>query len=182
MVYLVCADKPAAPDAPVADSTSRRSITVAWNEPSSTWQAPVSGYNVYLNDLSVGEWVLVYHGEGYPSRHIYTVENLTPGQSYRVKVGAQNAVGEGANSTEALFTASDYPAAPGQPVLLSSMASGVSFAWQPPSDNGGQSVVAYEVHHKLANQGESAWRLIATIAGTDVLQYTHTGLSADVDV
>jgi hypothetical protein len=33
VVYLVCADKPSAPAAPTEESSTRSSITLAWNEP-----------------------------------------------------------------------------------------------------------------------------------------------------
>ena len=115
IVYLVCADRPAAPAAPSAESSTRSSITLAWNEPTSAWQSPVTGYRVYMNDLAVGDWVLAYEGEGYPTRQVYVVEGLAAGGQYRFKVSAENAVGASPNGTEALFTASDYPAGPGQP-------------------------------------------------------------------
>lgn len=55
-------------------------------------------------------------------------------------------------------------------------------AWLPPADNGGQSILAYEVHHKLANEPESSWAAVATITDINALEFTHTGLSATVDV
>ena len=68
IVYLVCGDKPTAPAAPTADATSKNSITLAWNAPSSDGGSAVTGYSIYLNDLSVGDWTLAYQGEGYPTR------------------------------------------------------------------------------------------------------------------
>jgi len=47
-----------------------------------------------MNDLSVGDWVLVYSGLGYPTRQVYVVENLVEGQQYRFKLSAHNEVGE----------------------------------------------------------------------------------------
>jgi hypothetical protein len=68
IVYLVCGDKPTAPAAPTADATTKNSITLAWNAPSSDGGSAVTGYSIYLNDLSVGDWTLAYQGEGYPTR------------------------------------------------------------------------------------------------------------------
>mgnify|MGYP002629113208 FL=1 len=79
IVYLVCASKPSAPQAPTAESSSRSSITLAWNEPASDGQSPTSGYSLYMNDLAVGDWVLIYQGEGYPTRQAHTAEGLEEG-------------------------------------------------------------------------------------------------------
>lgn len=69
IIYLACADLPATPSAPTNDSSTSTSITVSWNEPAAqASSAPVTGYNIYMNDLSVGEWVLIYEGLGYPTR------------------------------------------------------------------------------------------------------------------
>jgi len=182
VVYLVCAGKPSAPGAPSAESSTRSSITLAWNEPADDGESPTTGYSVYMNELAVGDWGLLYVGEGYPTRQSHTVEGLEEGQSYRFMVSAHNLVGESANSTEAIFTASDFPGGPSQPQLVSSTAEEVVIAWLPPADNGGQSIIAYEVHHKLANEPESSWAEIATITDINALEYTHAGLSATADV
>jgi hypothetical protein len=124
VVYLVCGDKPATPNAPTPenmsqDSITKTSITLAWNVPSSNGGSAVTGYRIYINDLSVGDWALAYEGEGYPTRQVYTVKGLEAGQEYRFKVAAENRVGSSANSSELLVTASNYPAAPSQPQLVS---------------------------------------------------------------
>ena len=111
VVYLVCGDKPAAPAAPTAE-TSKNSIALAWAAPAASGGSLVTGYSIYINDLSVGDWKLAYAGEGYPTRQVYVINGLVPGQAYRFKVAAHNKVGSSANSTEATFIASDRPAAP----------------------------------------------------------------------
>jgi len=182
IVYLICAAKPGTPAAPTSDAATRSSITVAWNEPSATAQATVTGYSLYINDLSVGDWRRAYSGLGYPTRQVATITNLTVGQSYRFKISAHNAVGASLNSSEATFIASDFPEAPSQPARLNSTASEVAIAWQPPTDNGGEIIGYYEVHHKLASEAESAWALVANISDINTLEFLHTGLSAAVDV
>jgi titin len=114
IVYLVCADKPATPTAPSADSSTRNSISLAWNAPSDG-SSPINGYRVYMNALAVGDWVLAYAGEGYPTRQTFTATGLTEGEQYRFMLSAFNLVGESGNSTEAIFTASDLPGGPSQP-------------------------------------------------------------------
>jgi hypothetical protein len=111
LVYLVCADRPATPAAPSPEASTRNSITVAWSAPADGG-SPVTGYSLYMNALADGDWKLIYEGNGYPTRLIYIVGNLTPGQSYRFMIGAHNLVGSSLNSSEVVVVASDYPAAP----------------------------------------------------------------------
>ncbi len=77
---------PGTPNAPLMDSTTGNSITIAWNPPAYIGYTVITGYNVYLNDMSVGEWNLVYQGLGYPTLLVYTIFNLTEGYSYRIKI------------------------------------------------------------------------------------------------
>jgi len=56
IVYLVCADKPNAPNPPTAEERTKSSIILSWNPPSSNGGSVVNGYNIYINDLSVGDW------------------------------------------------------------------------------------------------------------------------------
>jgi titin len=180
-VYLVCADRPTAPDAPSAESSTRSSITLGRNAPSDG-QSPITGYRIYMNALAVGDWLLIYAGEGYPTRQTYSAQGLSEGSQYRFMISAFNLVGESANSTEAQYTASDLPGGPTQPKLVSSTSTEVVISWEPPSDSGGQSLTAYEVQHKLATEAESAWAAITTITDINVHSFTHTGLSASADV
>jgi hypothetical protein len=142
---------------------------VSWNEPTSATQATVTGYNLYINDLSVGDWRLAYAGLGYPTRQVATITNLTIGQWYRFKVSAHNEVGESQNSTEVDYIASDFPDAPSQPVRVSSTASEVVIQWTPPIDNGGEVITGYEIYHKLSSEPESSWALVGTITDITVL-------------
>lgn len=97
-------------------------------------------------------------------------------------VSAHNSVGESQNSSSALLVASQLPDQPSQPRLLNSTSTSTEITWDPPKDNGGEIITAYEVHHKLATEPESAWRVVATITNINQLTYTHTGLSSLYDV
>jgi hypothetical protein len=58
----------------------------------------------------------------------------------------------------------------------------VTISWTPPLDNGGQSIISYEVYYKQATQPESSWASIATITDINQLEYTHSGVSSAADV
>ena len=115
MVYLTCASIPGTPSTPILEYSSKTTATIAWDEPTSSTQAEVTGYRVYVNNLSVGDWVMNYEGMGYPTRNVYNITGLEEGQMYRIKMTALNSVGESSNSSEITVIASDFPSAPSQP-------------------------------------------------------------------
>lgn len=69
--YFVCADLPGAPAAPVLETSTNSSITLAWNAPASTGGTPITGYRVYINDLLSDIWNLAYDGSNYPSTFVF---------------------------------------------------------------------------------------------------------------
>lgn len=136
--YLVCADLPGAPSAPILEGTTATSISVAWNEPASDGGAPISGYKLYMNDILADDMFnMIYDGSNYPSAISFTQTKLTPGKYYRFKVSAMNRNGESAKSVEAKFLAADFPGAPSQPYWITSSTTQITIGWYPPTDNGG---------------------------------------------
>lgn len=71
--FFVCADKPSAPSAPTMESSSKSSITIAWNAvpPANNGGSIITGYRVYMNDLTTDKWNLVFDGSNYPSTLTY---------------------------------------------------------------------------------------------------------------
>jgi len=67
---------------------------------------------------------------------------------YRFKSAAINYVGEGANSTESTLLCAATPSAPGQPQFISSTLSQITIAWTAADDNGGASVLTYDIFYK----------------------------------
>lgn len=47
--FFVCANLPAAPDAPVFEQATHTSITIAWNLPANNGGSAITGYRVYMN-------------------------------------------------------------------------------------------------------------------------------------
>lgn len=119
--YFQCADIPDVPDAPVLETTTATSISVAWNEPLSDGGSEILGYKLFMNDILADDYFnLVYDGSMYPSTLTFNMTGLTPGKYYRFKVSAINRIGESAMSAEGKFLAADFPSAPTQPYLIQS--------------------------------------------------------------
>lgn len=61
--YFVCANLPNPPDAaPIMETATEKSITIAWNPPANDGGSPIIGYRVYMNYLNDGDWELVFDG------------------------------------------------------------------------------------------------------------------------
>lgn len=112
--FYVCAQVPSAPSVPLLESSSKSSITIAWNAiaPINNGGSSVTGYRVYMNDLLSDRWELVYDGSSFPSTLTFHKTGLTAGRSYRFRITALNTVGESSPSTADQFIAADYPSAP----------------------------------------------------------------------
>lgn len=61
--YFVIANLPGVPpSAPLLETATETSITVAWSPPASNGGTPITGYRLYMIDHSIGDWVMVYDG------------------------------------------------------------------------------------------------------------------------
>lgn len=180
VVYFAAADTPGQPDAPLFETSTDTSISIAWNSPTNDGGSPITGYKVYMDDFRSDQLVLVYDGSSTPSVLSFTKTGLNKGQEYGFAITALNRVGEGIASDYGTFYCDFIPGVPGAPQLISSSTSQVSFGWTPPPDANGGVFDKYEIWHKQATQPETAWTKIATTA-INILEYSHTGLSAISD-
>eukprot|EP00051_Salpingoeca_urceolata_P019632 m.289214 g.289214 ORF g.289214 m.289214 type:complete len:1116 (-) comp19456_c0_seq11:114-3461(-) len=123
---LVCgttsARKPAAVNGLAAEATTSTSTTISWREPECNG-APILGYNVEVDGQ-----VVLREVEGC----VATIEGLSAGQTYRVRVQASNAAGSGP-LCKALLLQTDAELPP-PPVLKFSNATATSIrlAWDTP--------------------------------------------------
>jgi large repetitive protein len=176
VVFFAAADTPGQPDAPLFETSTDTSISIAWSSPTNNGGSPITGYKVYMDDFRSDELVLIYDGSSAPSVLSFTKTGLNKGQEYGFAVTALNRVGEGIASVYGTFYCDFIPGVPGTPQLISSSTSQVSFGWTPPPDTNGGVFDQYEIWHKQATEPETAWTKIATTA-INILEYEHTGLS-----
>lgn len=75
-----------------------------------------------MNDLTDGDWVLIYDGYQQPTVLVKTQEGLKAGQYYRFRISSINLVGEGQVSDDSTLLCAAHPGAPSQPQVVSSTA------------------------------------------------------------
>jgi len=127
--------------------------------------SPVQGYKLE-QQIGDGVWSAVQANQ-VPTT-TFTVNNLTPGQTYRFRVIAINAAGTGPESAAASVT---LVAAPDAPTLAATASPGqVVLTWLAPVSNG-ENVTAYKLERSV-NAG--SWSVVSETITT--LTYTATGL------
>ena len=169
---------PSAPGKPTATAEDRR-VALTWTS-GGDGGSPVLEWQVSrkAGDGAWGAWKAV-PGSG-PSTTSHTVTGLTNATSYRFRVRAVNAVGNGAASpasgaaTPALSKAS-APPAPGKPTVAAGVRS-ATLGWTSNGD-GGSAITRWEYVKKTgAGAWETTWTAIAG-GGPSTTSYTVTGLT-----
>ncbi len=145
------ADVPAKMSAPyyVASSkvsTTVGSLTVGWNTVSDSGGVPVTGYKLYLIDTVTSAGGLAYDGTGIPAVLQYTSATLTLGRKYQAYVTALNPKEGTASDVKEFYAA----ALPGTVSAITAVSGSqtetcIGIQWTAP-DNGGTSIVLYEVY------------------------------------
>ena len=155
IIKMIVAEVPSASSAPVMDSSTLKSISVAWSPPSDNGGRLITGYKIYMNNFFSDKFNLVYDGSFTPSVFSYTQQNLIPGQPYRFKESEINRVGEGSVSSSGTFYSAETPWAPSVPILISSTSTSVAFSWTTPIDDGDSVITGYEIWSKRITDPKS---------------------------
>ena len=150
-------------------------IALSWKPPTNSGGAAINMYMVQRATSLAGPWTTLPVQT--PTNGIYT--GLTNGTTYFFRVSAHNALWDANNGWSAFsYVVADVPrTVPGAPVSCSaSNGSGttywVTFAWQPPSSNGGAAITAYRV--ELWKNG-SLYSTTTAQAGSPYVAATEVG-------
>jgi len=143
----------AVPNAPTALTIMESSVTKIKFQ----WTAPYDGglsidtYNVFW-DQGTGSGTFVptspaSTGSG-TIKYFEITTGLNAGSSYKFKVAAKNAIGQGALSAQATFIAASRPGAPLNLQKVSASASAITISWLAPAvaNNGGSPISTYKVY------------------------------------
>ena len=168
---------PTAPGAPGAPGLAAgdTELTASWSAPSDNGGSDITGYRVQHRTAGASPQGASASSQSSPTisewldanQLSHTLNQLTNGTEYEVKVKARNAVGESGWSPSATATPAkpdSAPAAPAAPKLTPGNATLLA-SWSQPAD-GGSAITGYKVRHRISSEpgisgasasSQSAW-------------------------
>ena len=146
---------PSAPSNVQATAGDRR-IALAWGPPADDGGSPITNYTIYRATGSGAESLLVRLG----NQQSYLDWPLSNGQTYRYRISATNARGEGNLSNQVAAIPYTIPSAP-RFLTATPTASAIGLSWSPPADDGGSPVVGYEVYRGTSSGSETPLRFVS---------------------
>ena len=165
------------PDVPtaVAGVTGNTQVVVSWTAPADNGGSAIIQYQVSYAPQgtdSYGTWSTATATQS--SSATFTVTGLTNGTSYKFKVAATNAAGDGSYSTSS--SAVTAYTTPGAPTSVAGTAGEgeVALSWSAPASNGGNSITDYIIQYS-SNNGVS-WTTFSDGTSTSTSE-TVTGLT-----
>ena len=168
------AARPGQPGGLRARADGPRSITIAWQAPSSDGGARITGYSIRAQGPHDSGWITIRPNTG-STVTTFTHTNLQPVTAYRYQVAAINSVGTGAWSVETgTSTHADVPSAPFNLAARPMGTSQIDLSWQAPRNNNGAPVFGYRI--EASSDGGRTWRIIRSNTGSTTTRYSHRGL------
>ncbi len=134
-------------------------VTLAWEVPTSTEQVAAWQYGVKKGGGSY-RWHDIPGSSG--STRSYIVADLTNGQTYRFKIRAKNAAGEGPHSNRAVAKPATVPGAV-QKLSATAGDRQVVLAWSPPSSDGSSPITGYQYRYR---PGGTGWTAVSNAPAT----------------
>ena len=166
---------PTAPAAPALPTLApgNEQLDVSWNAPADYGSA-ITDYDVQYKLTSASGWR--EWNSGMSTTLSATITGLTNGDSYQVRVRAENSAGAGDWSDAASATpAAQAPSKPDAPTLTVGSTQ-LKVAWDAPADNGAQ-ITGYDVRYKLSSANVNAWKEWNSGDTSTTIGATITGLS-----
>ncbi len=151
---------PVEPDAPrnvAITGSGDRELTVAWDPPLGNGGSAITGYKVQWKPDLQNNWNTYTERDDEDGQSPYTIENLTNGTKYDVRVLAVNDVGNGPPSGDVEGTPSTRP----EPPTITDITHGhqkLTVTWTAPTgtDTGGSDITGFIVQWKWGNNGYNA--------------------------
>ena len=161
---------PSAPAIPTLTPISH-GLIVEWSPPSSIGSDPITSYDIQYRPGTSGLFNLVE----YSGSLDYYITGLIGGQSYQVQVRATSQAGSGPWSSIATQTtlSTTVPGRPDAPTLADG-ANQLTVTWDPPDDDGGVAISAYDIRYR---RGLGGWTTIDDAWTGGARTYTITSLS-----
>ncbi len=144
-------------------------VNLSWEAPVFDGYSTITNYSIYRTNGTGGEFLL----DTLAAVLEYSDSGLTNGETYRYRITATNAEGEGCKSEEILATPASVPGPP-QGLIAQAGIEKITLTWLPPVDNGGSTITNYTLYRGLTSGTETY-----LVALDDGLTYTDTGLTGD---
>ena len=142
---------PGTPGTPTL-SAAAASVNAAWTAPDDEGGAPITNYELQLEDQAAGVDTFIDAGAGLGE----DIDGLVNGHSYRVRVRAESSLGSGAwSGWSAAAIPLATPSAPQAPSVAVSAVGEAAASWTPPADNGGSAISGFELVLENTSTGGS---------------------------
>lgn len=163
MVFATPRDEPVVPSQPREASAEllEDGVELTWKEPIDDGGSNITGYNIYrtTSESEDMEWL----AKADKNTIRYLDERVSPEKEYIYGLTAENEIGESERSlTDSIIIPGDYepplmePSSP-RNVSAELMDEGVEVRWEEPIDDGGSSIIDYNIYRK---EDESEFELI----------------------
>ena len=148
-------------------------ISVSWTAPTNNGGNAITGYDLEYRPGTSGTWTDLNSAQTSLATTA-TIDGLTNGQSYQVRVAAINDAGTGTHTNP--VAAMPMAGVPGTPASLTLTPENTQIVatWTPPSSDGGSQITNYDLDYKKSSSGADDWN-DTTRSGTGTT-FTITGL------
>ncbi|HME55768.1 MAG TPA: PQQ-binding-like beta-propeller repeat protein [Candidatus Lokiarchaeia archaeon] len=146
---------------------SVKQIALTWDPPASNGGSPITNYVIFQSTLSGYEALRAITG----NVTLYVDSSLANNQVYYYFISAENAIGQGLQTSEVSAVTASTPGAPVN--LQATIENGqVQLSWVTPASDGGTPITGYSIYCGNSSGNEE----LLTTVGV-VLNYTATGLT-----
>jgi len=143
-------------------------VELSWTMPAGGSGSPITNYSIYMGTSAGAETLFAIVG----NVTSYTATSLENGREYYFMVAAMNAVGTGANSTEASATPATVPSAP-LGLVMTPMNGSVVLKWTAPAYNGGSPVTNYTIYMGTAPGEEVYLKTVGNVTSCTAMGLTN---------
>jgi len=169
--FIICV-APTGMDSPVLSAVTKLTMTLSWTSPSEDGGCPITSYSIFINDGAGGSTFTeidagVVNNNPSLREHTLTFTGADTSKEYKFYMTAENIIDTVTSETVAFTLAAtpDKPSTSPTVVLSSTTAYSitVSYAALSPAENGGSTILSYEV--AIYNLTTGSW--VSLVGGSD---------------